>query len=41
MYKDDAFRSGYIKIDEWDNELFYIMFESRSNTSADPLLIWL
>ena len=38
---NDTFMSGYIPIGTNGEELFYLMFESRSDPNRDPLLIWL
>lgn len=40
MYLNDTFISGYVNIDAKD-QLYYILFESRSKPEEDPLLIWL
>ena len=39
-FYDDKFRSGYVKV-HWGDELYFLLFDSRSNPSVDPLLIWI
>ena len=36
---DDTFISGYVGLDV--GNLFYVMFDSRTSPTTDPLLIWL
>jgi carboxypeptidase C (cathepsin A) len=40
--KDDVFYSGYFPVDN-DNgqDMFYMLFESRSDRKKDPLVIWI
>jgi carboxypeptidase C (cathepsin A) len=42
-FRDDSFYSGYLNVDETNQDMFYVLFESRNETTRDkdPLLIWL
>lgn len=40
--KDDIFHSGYTLVDNNDNQdMFYMLFESRNSRAKDPLVIWI
>ncbi|KAL4467104.1 hypothetical protein ABPG72_019314 [Tetrahymena utriculariae] len=40
IFLNETFYPGLIKI-KADSDMFYILFESRSNKSQDPLILWL
>lgn len=42
-FKNDTFYSGYFPVDVDEQDMFYILFESRRNETRDedPLIIWL
>lgn len=37
---NETFNPGFIQINK-ESDLFYLHFESRSNPSTDPLILWL
>jgi len=40
IFLNESYSSGFVNIRE-NNDIFYWLFESRSNPSTDPLIIWL
>lgn len=42
MLENDVFYSGYFPVDNEDNQdMFYMLFESRHDRARDPLFIWI
>lgn len=42
LLKDDVFYSGYFPVDNEDNQdMYYMLFESRNDRHRDPLVIWI
>ncbi|KAL4442630.1 hypothetical protein ABPG74_007032 [Tetrahymena malaccensis] len=40
IFLNETFYPGLVKLKD-DSDIFYILFESRSNSSTDPLILWL
>jgi hypothetical protein len=38
---NDTVISDFIQIDEEENQLYFMMAESRNDPNTDPLIIWL
>lgn len=38
---NDTVISDFIQIDEQENQLYFMMAESRNDPNTDPLIIWL
>lgn len=41
IFLNETFKADFIKIKENNSEIFYLLFESRSEPSTDPLIFWL
>ena len=38
---DDQWKTGFVKVDDFDDDIFYWVFQSRNAPSTDPLVMWL
>lgn len=38
---DDQWKTGTVSVDNFKDDIFYWMFESRDAPSTDPLVLWL
>lgn len=38
---DDTWKTGYVDVNERNSDLFYWVFDSRSDPESDPLVMWL
>uniref|UniRef100_A0A7S3I0W3 Carboxypeptidase n=2 Tax=Choreotrichia TaxID=141411 RepID=A0A7S3I0W3_9SPIT len=37
----EQWKTGFVTVDKFEDDIFYWMFESRSEPSTDPLVLWL
>ena len=38
---DDQWKTGFVNIDSFNDDIFYWVFQSRGTPSTDPLVLWL